>query len=131
MNSMKKLTIYLFSLLMCMSYISCERGDLYYEDYSNSINTYDGDIYSYLEQNKGVFDSLLLVLDRIYPYQDSLKNQDITLFAPTNQSFTLALLNLNTQRRLANNPPIYLEDIDRNELDTLLSRYIFNDVIST
>jgi uncharacterized surface protein with fasciclin (FAS1) repeats len=120
-----------FSLCILLGMISCEKGNLYYENYKNDIKTFNGNSYEYLEENKGVFDSLLLVLDRIFPLQDTLRNKEVTFFAPTNQSFTLALQNLNTQRRLANKKPLYLEDIARHELDSLMSKYIIAEHITT
>lgn len=128
---MNRLLTSVFSLVLVFSMVSCEKGNLYYEDYQNEIKTYDGNTYEYLESNKGVFDSLLLVLDRVFPLQDTLRNKQITLFAPTNESFTIALQNLNTQRKLGNKKPVYLEDIDRFELDTLISKYIFDEIITT
>lgn len=128
---MKRLLTSIFSLLLLSSLFSCEKGNLYYENYENEIKTFDGNSYEYLETNRGVFDSLLLVLDRIFPLQDTLRNKEVTLFAPTNESFTIALQNLNTQRRLGNKKPVYLEDIDRAELDTLISKYLFNEIITT
>lgn len=111
--------------------LSCQKTDTYYENFANEIKTYDGNTYQYLESNQGVFDSLLLVLDRVYHLQDTLTRNDITLFAPTNQSFHLALQNLNAQRKLTNKSPVYLEDLNRQELDTLVSKYIFAERINT
>lgn len=128
---MKKIHVCFIAFLLLIVTVACEKGNYYYEGYQNTIKTYDGNIYQYLENNKGVFDSLLLVLDRIYPLQDSLKKEGVTLFAPTNQSFQLALQNLNAQRKLANKKPLYLEDVKRDVLDTLISRYMFTDEITT
>src|SRR5690606_31111155 len=104
---MTRLLTSIFSLLLLSSLFYCEMGNLYYENYENEIKTFDGNSYEYLETNRGVFDSLLLVLDRIFPLQDTLRNKEVTLFAPTNESFTIALQNLNTQRRLGNKKPVY------------------------
>lgn len=110
---------------------SCEKGDNYYANYENQIQTYDGNVYQYLNEQVGVYDSLLLVLDRLVPLRDTLKKGDITLFALTNKSFELAVDNMNKKRAIANKKPLYLEDVNRNDLDSLMSRYIFNTQIST
>lgn len=122
---------YIIMVCSIVMFLSCQKSDTYYENYENEIKTYDGNTYEYLENSQGVFDSLLLVLDRSYHLQDTLRDKDITLFAPTNQSFHLALQNLNAQRKLTNKKPVYLEDLNRQELDTLLSKYIFAEKINT
>ena len=131
---MIKLSLKLFSIIgfaAALLLTSCEKGDDYYANYENSVQVYDGNAYSYLESQPGVYDSLLLVLDRLVPLRDTLKNENVTLFALTNQSFQLAIENLNKKRAVANKAPLYLEDLKRNDLDSIMSRYIFKGSILT
>lgn len=130
-NFMKSIRTYL-TLLLGSSIVfmlgSCEQGDEYYAEYQNESKVYPGTVLDYLESQNGVYDSLLLVLDRLPALRDSLKNESkqLTLFAITNRSFALAVDALNTTRKLTNKTPLYLEDVKRNELDSLMSRYIFS-----
>ncbi|MFB5945250.1 hypothetical protein [Albibacterium profundi] len=111
--------------------VGCEKGDEYYARYENEIQVFDGSTYDYLESRPGVYDSLLLVLDRLVPLRDTLRHENVTLFALTNKSFELAIQNLNNKRATSNNVPLYLEDIDRISLDSIMCRYIFSDLITT
>jgi len=108
---------------------SCKKGDTYYYDYQNESRAYDGTVLQYLEAQPSVFDSLVLVLDRLPHLRASLNDasRSLTMFAVTNRSFEIAVTAMNNARRLSGRPPLYLEDIARHELDSLVSRYIFTD----
>jgi hypothetical protein len=77
-----------------------------------------------LQAQTGLYDSLLLVIDRVPNLKDTIQNYDITLFAPNNQCFTNALNNLNELRATQHKSALSLKDIDLVELDTLLCRYV-------
>jgi len=95
-----------------------------YYNYQNKNAVFDGNSYSFLEAQGGLYDSLLYVIDKVPNLKDTIENYDITLFAPTNQCFTNALKNLNELRETQHKTPLYLKDIDVVDLDTLLCRYV-------
>ncbi len=109
--------------------VSCNKDTGYYaakvEDKS-----FKGDTYQYLKSKPGVFDSLIKVIDRL-GYQDILKNDSITLFAPPNQCFELVLNNLNNLRRQSELEPLSLSNVNALHLDTMMSQYIIKGVHST
>src|SRR5690606_6950688 len=121
----------LLVLMGCFTLSSCEKGDSYYENYENQIQVFNGNAYEYLESQPGVYDSLLLVLDRLVPLRDTLKNEDVTLFALTNKSFELAIQNLNNKRAAGNKAALSLEDLDRRGLDSVMCRYILKGDLQT
>ena len=105
---------------------SCKKGNDYYYNYNDEASVYDGTILKYLESKPETYDSLLLVLDRFPSIREALDSDEtFTLFAPTNRSFEIAVDALNTTRALTNKQPLYLEDVPGNDLDSLVSRYIF------
>ncbi|QKJ31086.1 hypothetical protein HQ865_15430 [Mucilaginibacter mali] len=109
---------------------ACKKDSIYY-DYENKVKEFDGTALQYLQAQKGTFDSLLVVLDRLPALKDSLSTKNITLFAPTNQSFQAAIKNLNIERKAQGKQVMYLKDCDLNELDVLTTRYILRDIRTT
>jgi uncharacterized surface protein with fasciclin (FAS1) repeats len=97
--------------------------------------------YDYLKSKPGIYDSLLLVVNAL-GYQQTLADSSVTVFAPSNQSFKIAISNLNTIRQTLGQDPIYLTQLakggdgitdpkarnkanrDRAQLDTMVSMYI-------
>lgn len=102
---------------------SCQKTDGYY-NYVNTESVYNGTTYDYLVSKPGVFDSLLLVLNRVPEYREFLQSEEATLFAPTNESFAMAIGNLNLVRRNENKAALRLSTVELVELDTLLSKYM-------
>jgi len=131
MKRMMKKAVYLaLAASAILSVEACKKGDSHYYGYKNGTQTYDGTLLRYLESQPGVFDSLVLTLDRL-PHLRTVLNDDsrsLTLFAATNRSFEIAVTAMNNARKLSGRPPLYLEDIARHELDSLVSRYIFADI---
>lgn len=111
----------------------CKKGDLYYYDFKNQDAVFDGTIYSYLVSKNGLFDSLLVVLDRSPDLRLKLNNPDsnLTLFAPTNSSFELAIKSLNVTRNRLEKTPLYLEDLQWIKLDSLINYYAFSQIYDT
>lgn len=109
--------------------VSCSKDTGYYaakvEDKSFNGNTYD-----YLKSKPGVFDSLLKVIDRL-GYQDMLKNDSVTLFAPPNQCFEVVLNNLNNLRNQSELEPLSLGNVNALHLDTMMSQYIIKGLHNT
>jgi len=132
---MKKLHIptAILGLILTVFFTSCDKGNDHYYDYEATEVVYDGTIYQYLSSEKGVYDSLLLVLDRVPDLRTKLNNSDSTLslFAVTNRSFQLALEALNTTRSLTGRSPLYLEDVGLSDLDSMVNRYVLNEVYTT
>lgn len=125
MKLLKLSTLNIIALaVFCLS--SCKKGNDYYYNYNDEASVYDGTILKYLESKPETYDSLLLVLDRFPSIRQALDSDEtFTLFAPTNRSFEIAVDALNTTRALTNKQPLYLEDVPGNDLDSLVSRYIF------
>ena len=99
-----------------------------YHDAEVADKSYPGTTYEYLRSKPGIYDSLLLVIDRI-GLKKTLSDSSITLFAVTNSSFSLALTNLNNLRNKSDKLPLYLENIDLNQLDTMICQYIIKGKI--
>lgn len=125
MKLLKLSTLNIIALaVFCLA--SCKKGNDYYYNYNDEASVYDGTILKYLESKPETYDSLLLVLDRFPSIRQALDSDEtFTLFAPTNRSFEIAVDALNTTRALTNKQPLYLEDVPSNDLDSLVSRYIF------
>lgn len=82
-----------------------------------------GDTYEYLKSKPGVFDSLVAVIDRL-GLEETVRDSSITLFALNNQSFQLAITNLNNLRKLSDRPAEYLANVNYKHLDTMMTQYI-------
>ncbi len=117
-------------LIVSLSFTACQKDSVYY-DYENTIKEFDGTALQYLQAQKNTFDSLLLVLNRLPALKDSLSTKDVTVFAPTNQSFQAAIKNLNIERKAQGKTPLYLKDCDLAELDVLTTRYILRGTRTT
>ncbi|MCZ4244857.1 hypothetical protein [Pedobacter punctiformis] len=116
--------------VFCLGITACKK-DSAYHDYENTIKEFDGTALKYLQDQKNTYDSMLFVLDRVPDLKDSLANDKLTLFAVTNQSFQVAIKNLNIERKAQNKTPMYLKDANVAQLDTLLSRYMVKGIRST
>lgn len=131
---MKGLLNISIAMLIMLAIASCKKGDDYYYDYAKEATVYEGTTYEYLLNQKGVFDSLVLVLNRLPKIEKLLndKEQNITLFAMSNRSFQLGIEAMNANRTsILGKEPLYLEDLELHELDSLTSRYIFEGKYDT
>jgi hypothetical protein len=126
-----------------ISQTSCKKENTFYKEtpLSNSENL---NTYQYLKSKTGVYDSLLLLVDKM-GIAKTLQDSTVTLFAPQNSSFQIAITNLNVVRRAAGQPAVYLSQLaagdklitnsklkakakqDSVMLDTLVSRYIIRN----
>ncbi|SMC87274.1 fasciclin domain-containing protein [Pedobacter nyackensis] len=115
--------------MIAIAIIACRRDSGFYDHKALSqtvpVNTYD-----YLKSKKGIFDSMVLVIDRL-GLQTTLRDSNITVFAVTNSSFRLAVTNLNNTRKLAGKPPLNLSGMDYIQLDTIMTQYIMRGKITT
>lgn len=122
----------LMAMLFCLMLFSCKKNDSAYYNYENPLKEFDGNALEYLQaQQSGVYDSLLLVLNRLPSLQDSLKNKKITFFAITNRSFQTSVESLNAVRKRINKAPLYLTDIDVKQLDTMICKYLIRGEFNT
>lgn len=111
---------------------SCTKNESPYYDYANKVKIFDGTALDYLQtQDKGTFDSLLVVLDRLPALKDTLSQREVTLFAPVNENFAAAVKYLNNKRKADNKSMLYLRDMDLTELDDILCKYIIRAKRST
>ncbi len=107
--------------------ISCEVSEgEYYKD-KVAQYTFSGSSLDYLIENEKKYDSLIKVLERLPDLKEHLKSDNITFFAPPNESFEIAIRQLNQIRLVNNETPLYLEDLNVKQLDTLVSRYFFEN----
>lgn len=123
---MKTNIILLISLLLFL-FISCSKDKGFYNQTAETVK-FDGNVLEYLQSKPGVFDSLLKVLDRTEMNTALSGDQPLTVFAPTNPSFQLAIENLNNTRRDADRPLEYLLNVKLSHLDTMMAQYIIKDM---
>lgn len=131
---MKRTAYYITSLIILLgAFAACTKGDNYYYDYKNKTQTFDGTILQYIEAQPTVFDSLVLVLDRLPALRQTLgdESKNLTLFAVTNRSFEIAISAMNNARALTGKKPMYLEDLNQADLDSLTSRYVLPKIYDT
>jgi hypothetical protein len=118
----------------------CKREAGYYNS-TPVVSTTNLTTYEYLKSKQGVYDSLLLLVDKM-KIAKTLTDSTVTLFAPSNSSFQIAIKNLNAVRAGIGQNPIYLTQLaagdkpvtdpklkpkakrDSISLDTLVSKYI-------
>lgn len=112
----------LYFLLLFFVLQSCQKDGGYYQHKLEPV-VFKGSIYDYLRKHPGVFDSLLLVVDRLGK-QVYLQDSNVTLFATTNQSYQLAIDNLNNAKRASDKQLEYLATVNEAHLDTMLAQYI-------
>jgi len=86
-----------FLLILSFALPACKK-DGGYHDSSDANKKVPLNTYDYLKSRPGVFDSLVAVVDKL-GLKETLMDSSITLFAVTNQSFQLAVTNLNRLSR--------------------------------
>lgn len=132
---MMKRTIYAGISFICLliGFGACKKGNSYYEDYQLKYTEYNGTSLQFLEEQGAVYDSLLLVLERVPDLRKKLANPNdtLTFFAITNSSFTNALDAMNAIRKSSGRSSLFLEDIPQPILDTLTYHYAFAGLYDT
>jgi hypothetical protein len=104
---------------------SCKKGDQTYYHYKQVLPTFNGSALDYLKHQTGVFDSMLVVLNRFPDLQDSLANEkNITVFGVPNSCFQRVIGSLNAGRKNLGQPPVYLSNINADVLDTMICKYL-------
>jgi hypothetical protein len=119
---MKKLYSNSIVLALMLLISACSRDGGAY-DPPVIVKDFNGTTYEYLKSKPGIYDSLLLVVDRLGDVS-LLKDSNVTLFAPTNQSFQVALTNLNNLYALSQKPAKSYGTISLVQLDTMMTQYI-------
>src|SRR5688500_2780145 len=121
------------TMLVAVVISSCNKNDDTYKNYQTTAGTFAGNALMYLQSQPGVFDSMLLVINRLKGMPSIISNDDITLFAVSNRSFSLALQNINQARRdsIPVMPQVSLSEIDSTTLDMFFCRYILNNKVHT
>ena len=114
--------------LLILIGVSCKKTDKTYVNYQPTAGNFSGNALQYLQAQPGLYDSMLLVLNRVPRLADSLANGDVTMFAVTNKSFSLALQNINQARRdsIPSMPDMSWTTIDSAIIDTFMVRYILH-----
>lgn len=130
--NIKYKTITLAVALAYFAIAGCKKDDTWY-NYDKETSVFNGNSYQYLQQGGGLFDSMLLVINRLSGLKDSLVSGEVTLFAINNNSFDLAMKNLNLRRAtmVPALPPLTLATLDSTQLDTLACRYILRGSYTT
>jgi len=134
MKNKNRQAFFLMILVLVMlstTLFSCKKDNPDYYNYENNLKEFDGNALEYLQSQKGIYDSLLLVLKRLPDLEDSLRNENVTLFAVTNKSFQISIESLNAVRKKLNKAPLYLADMKIEELDTMTSKYIIRGELVT
>lgn len=124
---------YVMILSLLVGLGSCKKADTYYYEYDHEVQEYDGTILDYLQENRAVYDSMLVSLDMVPDLRAFLgdPSTEATLFAMNNRSYELAIDAMNENRRISQREPLYLEDLDRVFVDSILCRYIFEGLYDT
>ena len=113
-------------ILLAFIGISCKKTDKTYVNYQPTAGNFEGNALQYLQAQPGLYDSMLLVLDRVPRLADSLANGDVTMFAIPNKSFDLALQNINQARKdsVPSMAAMSWSTIDSAIIDSFMVRYI-------
>ncbi|MBE7177394.1 MAG: fasciclin domain-containing protein, partial [Mucilaginibacter polytrichastri] len=116
-------TLPLFIGLVVLFVGACKQDD-YYVDGGKAQAKFDGNIMQYLE-SKPVFDSVVQVI-KLAGLEDTLANQQVTFFAPTNNNIRLTVFMLNQDLFMQNKDTIKtLDEIDPLIWRKHLLRYMF------
>jgi uncharacterized surface protein with fasciclin (FAS1) repeats len=131
-NKMKYGLFLLAIVLVAVSVSSCGKKTDYY-NYENKVKSFDGSTLEYVKNNPKTFDTLIKILNRIPDLEEALANEEITFFAPVNESFVSSFKYLNQQRLKANPSAenITVDNADVTELTTMLAKYIVKGRTST
>lgn len=121
----------LFWLLFLVFFgTSCQKIGKEYYGYQQQTSEFDGTVLDYLKAAGG-YDSMLLVIDSIPGLADTLSTDSVTCFAIPNQCFSNAITDLNTFLSNSGQPNMYLSQVDKPILDSLISCYIFDGYYTT
>ncbi|SKC07681.1 Fasciclin domain-containing protein [Sphingobacterium nematocida] len=119
--------IFFTVMISLMAFASCKKE--YYEDGGVHNPKYEGTILQFLKSRPELFDSLVKVID-LAGYSELLNdpNENLTFFAPANESInnSMELLNLQLYAR-AQDTVLDLKQVSPEVWKKFLSRYIFKN----
>ncbi|MFZ4862365.1 ATP/GTP-binding protein [Sphingobacterium sp. Mn56C] len=129
MKKYSRNAIYLVLTGLFFLIAACAKDKGYYAN-AEVDKLYEGSIYDYLKSKKGIYDSLIKVIDRV-GLQETLQDSTITLFALTNSNFQLAVENLNNTLSTSDKPLQYLNSVKYDIIDSILCQYIIRGMYPT
>ena len=94
----------------------CKREKGFYDVVEVEQATASMTTYEYLKSKPGLYDSLLFLIDN-FGMKSVLENDEVTLFAPSNTNFQIAIKALNDARRLVGKPAVYLKDLAHGQVE--------------
>ena len=121
-----RILIVIVTAVLIVSSAGCKKTDKTYYNYTNTLGKFNGNALEYLRSQPGVYDSMLLVISRVTGIADTISNENLTIFAITNKSFSIAIQNINQARQdsIPVMPPVSLSTLDSATLDTFFCRYL-------
>lgn len=123
---MKNKNIYylLIGLIILMTGINSCTKDGPYSNFK-PVSNYDGTIYDYLNSQPENFKNLLMVLTKA-GLIETLKQDSLTFFLPTDQSLLVAMDEYNIYRKSQGLPPVAMMDIDSSSWRYILTPYLIH-----
>ncbi|WP_160716517.1 carbohydrate-binding protein [Chitinophaga solisilvae] len=115
-------------LLFAVMTVACNKG---MDDYRHAApkSTVTVSTYEFLQQQGALYDTLLLLIDRV-KLTDTLKSQQVTFFVPQDISIQTAINNLNfSRKRLGRNGNWTLDSVPLIVWDSLLRRYLLRGIV--
>ncbi|MBZ4191039.1 discoidin domain-containing protein [Niabella beijingensis] len=140
---MKRQLFFLGTLLLLIAAVSsCNKAKgPYYNATITATVQFNGTVLEYLESQKGIYDSMVIVIRRYPDLVQKLSSPGaMTLFAIPNTAFELAQKNFNRERAKQDSVPLYFKPAAYNlnrpdsgmyhyeALEDLITRYIFDSV---
>lgn len=108
-------------LMVGLLFSACKKD--YYIDGGLANPHYDGTIYDYLVKNPYLFDTIAYIVEKA-GLKETLQNDSVTFFAPTDQSIGEAMDDLNFIRYVSVEDSVHLADIPGSVWRKYLERYI-------
>lgn len=131
---MKKLfnMYWIVAVLTATTLFSCTKSNDYFENFEVNIKEFDGNTWDYIYEQYGMYDSLVLAIERFPELKSYLRDSaNVTLFGVNNRSFEIAMSSLNKVRAQGNKSLLSIEGLNASDLDTLLSYYIIQGKYNT
>ena len=118
--------------LCATTFTSCTKSNEYFTDFDVKTNEFEGNTWDYIYSQYGLYDSLVLAVERFPELKSYLKDSsDITLFGVNNRSFEVAMNSLNKIRVQNNKKAVSIEDLEASELEKLLTYYMIKGKYTT
>lgn len=119
---MRKL-LYIYGTLLIAGILlsACKKN--YYVDTGIANPKYNGTIYDYLVKNPYLFDTVAYIVEKA-GLKETLQNDSITFFSPTDESIGIAMNELNSYRYMMVEDSVRLGDIPGSVWKKFIERYI-------